>query len=168
MKNFSFFLMLLVAVVFSFTGCNNNDDDLEQEYADYQKKVSEQFTKDTIIIKQYLVDHKITATEHPSGIFYSITKTGNEFHPDDYSLIEVKYKGYLTNDSIFHQTSGDETFSSYLYDLLSGWRIGVPLMGKGGEITLYMPSFYGYGMNDNGTIKANSVLIFDIELVDFK
>jgi FKBP-type peptidyl-prolyl cis-trans isomerase len=32
---------------------------------------------------------------------------------------------------------------------------------------LYLPSFYGYGTNDTGIIPANSVLIFEIELLEF-
>jgi len=169
MKKLSFFLMLLIAVAFSFTGCNNDDDtDYEQEYADYQKQILEQFGKDTVIIKQYLVDHQLTATKHNSGIYYIIDEPGNEYHPNDYSLVEVKYCGFLTDSTVFAQTQGDETFSSLLYDLIGGWRIGLPLIGKGGKILLFLPSYYAYGSYDNGNIKANSVIIFDIELVDFE
>jgi len=42
----------------------------------------------------------------------------------------------------------------------------VPYIKKGGKIKLLIPSALGYGSNAAGSIPANSVLIFDIELLD--
>jgi FKBP-type peptidyl-prolyl cis-trans isomerase FkpA/FKBP-type peptidyl-prolyl cis-trans isomerase FklB len=52
--------------------------------------------------------------------------------------------------------------------LIKGWQIGIPLMKKGGKATFYVPSELGYGGNDMGAIPPNSILIFDIELIDVK
>ncbi|MEO0877290.1 MAG: FKBP-type peptidyl-prolyl cis-trans isomerase, partial [Bacteroidota bacterium] len=42
-----------------------------------------------------------------------------------------------------------------------------PKYGRGGAGTLLVPSALGYGSQRVGPIPANSVLIFDIELIDF-
>ena len=39
--------------------------------------------------------------------------------------------------------------------------------GKGGKGTFFIPSALGYGPNAIGNIPENSVLIFEIELIDF-
>jgi FKBP-type peptidyl-prolyl cis-trans isomerase FkpA len=58
--------------------------------------------------------------------------------------------------------------------LIEGWKIGLPLIQKSGKIKLYIPPSLGYGASDikdnNGVvvIPANSMLIFDVSLVDFQ
>jgi len=49
--------------------------------------------------------------------------------------------------------------------LIAGWQIGLPLIHKGGEIKLIVPSSLAYGCG-NGPLPANSILYFDIHLVD--
>ena len=49
--------------------------------------------------------------------------------------------------------------------MIQGWDIGIPLFKEGGKGTLLIPSPMGYGPRDMGTIPANAVLEFDIELV---
>jgi FKBP-type peptidyl-prolyl cis-trans isomerase len=49
-----------------------------------------------------------------------------------------------------------------------GWQIGIPMMKEGGKAKLLIPSQLGYGSSNLGVIPPNSVLIFDIELIDVK
>ncbi|HAD33478.1 MAG TPA: FKBP-type peptidylprolyl isomerase, partial [Chitinophagaceae bacterium] len=51
--------------------------------------------------------------------------------------------------------------------LIVGWQEGIPLIGAGGKIKLYLPPSLAYGSNANGNIPANSSLIFDIDLLGF-
>ena len=52
-----------------------------------------------------------------------------------------------------------------LGSLIPGWQIGLPLIQKGGEIKLIVPSSLAYGCG-SGPLPPNSVLYFDIHLVD--
>ena len=126
-----------------------------------------QAEKDDKIINDYLTDNNLEAEYHSSGLYYSIIDEGSEGHPDLSSIVEVRYKGYLTNNQVFDQTTGDETIEFLLADLIKGWQIGIPLLQKGGSGIFYLPSSLGYGSRAIGSIPANSVLIFEIELVDF-
>jgi FKBP-type peptidyl-prolyl cis-trans isomerase FkpA len=74
----------------------------------------------------------------------------------------VKYTGRLTNGSVFDSSTG-ATFA--LANLITGWQQGIPYIGKGGKITLYLPPSLGYGSQASGSIPANSILIFEIELI---
>jgi FKBP-type peptidyl-prolyl cis-trans isomerase FkpA len=89
------------------------------------------------------------------------------------SFITVKYVGRLTNGSIFDQTQGADTFSSYLGNLIRGWVNAVPYIKTGGKIRLFIPPSLGYGSANQTsggvvTIPGNSILIFDIELVNVR
>jgi FKBP-type peptidyl-prolyl cis-trans isomerase FkpA len=56
--------------------------------------------------------------------------------------------------------------------LIAGWQQGLPLISKGGVIKLYIPPSLGYGntaqdgKNGNVAIPANSILIFNIDLIN--
>ncbi|MCK5103577.1 MAG: FKBP-type peptidyl-prolyl cis-trans isomerase, partial [Cyclobacteriaceae bacterium] len=53
--------------------------------------------------------------------------------------------------------------------VIMGWDIGIPLLKKGGKGTLYIPSPLAYGeQGAGGIIKPNSVLKFDVELIDIE
>lgn len=115
-------------------------------------------------LKTWLDSAGISATKDSRGFYYDIIKPGADKAPEPCSQITVSYKGQLTNDSVFDQKS-KYVFSS-LGSLIDGWRQGLPLIKKGGEIKLYIPPSLGYGSSSNSSIPANSILIFDITLID--
>jgi FKBP-type peptidyl-prolyl cis-trans isomerase FkpA len=120
------------------------------------------------IIVEYLKTNNLTAQRHSSGLYYIITEPGQGGGPAKNSIITVKYKGYFTNGNVFDQTTGDETLESPLDELIEGWIFGIPLLQKGGKGIFFIPSELGYGSQDRSGIPANSVLIFDIELIGFR
>lgn len=115
-------------------------------------------------VQAYIATNGLTATLHPSGFFYSIETPGTGATAGLCNDVSVQYIGKLTNGNIFDQTTGSPaTFT--LGDLIVGWQKGLPLIKPGGKIKLYLPPTLGYGPNANGPIPANSILIFDLELV---
>ena len=54
-----------------------------------------------------------------------------------------------------------------LSTLIDGWKIGLPLIKKGGHIKLVIPSSLAYGCSGYGTIPPNTPIFFDINLIDF-
>ena len=116
-------------------------------------------------ILDYLEENNLTATKHESGLYYFIHNEGTGVVPSIYGSVTIKYKGWLTDGTIFDQTTGASTMTFPLSNLVTGWQIGLPLIKEGGKITLYLPSQLGYGSSGSSSIPANSVIIFDIELV---
>ena len=119
-------------------------------------------------IENYLSSNNINATAHPSGIYYVIDTPGSGGSPTLDNEVEVKYKGYLLSGDVFDQTTGTSTAKFPLRNLITGWQVAIPLLQKGGKGTFFIPSSLGYGDNPPSGIPANAVLIFDIELVNFK
>ena len=123
---------------------------------------------DEEIIVAYLEKNDILAERHSSGVYYVITEPGTGGSPQYTSKVEVKYRGYMTDGHIFDKTDTDKSAAFYLYNLIKGWQISIPMLQKGGSGTFYIPSELGYGARAVGSIPANSVLIFDIELINFQ
>jgi len=124
---------------------------------------------DKKIIEDYLVAHNDTTTQSTaSGLYYNIQNPGGAAHPNINSYVTVNYKGYLTDGTVFDSSAAGKPFSSTLGSLIYGWIEGLQLIGAGGKMQLLIPSALGYGSYSAGSIPANSVLIFDIELVKFE
>ena len=145
-----------------FISCSKNDNTCTFNDSTVVASASE-----TNNIETYLSTNGITgAQKHPSGFYYKITQTGTGNAVVNLcSQVYVKYVGKLTNGTIFDQTTGAEIRSFPLGQVIVGWQKGVPLISAGGKITLYVPPSLGYGSNAVGVIPANSILVFDIELV---
>ncbi len=141
-------------ILFSFLvfySCKKNDPKL-------QAKTDEQ------IISSYIASNKLVAKATGSGLYYVISSQGIGPNPVQSSTVTVSYKGYLTNGSVFDQ-SNSSGISFSLNSVIKGWQEGIPLFKQGGKGKLIIPSALAYGSQSVGGIPANSVLIFDIELI---
>ena len=97
--------------------------------------------------------------------FIIVNNTGNGDVPDINSIVTVAYKGTLTDGTIFDQ-SGTSGATFPLSNVIQGWQEGIPLYSEGGSGILLIPSALGYGSQAVGSIPANSVLIFEVTLLN--
>ena len=120
---------------------------------------------DNDIIQQYISDNNLNAESTESGLYYVIDLPGTGENPTVSSNVTVAYTGSLTDGSIFDQSNSNGiTFP--LSGVIQGWQEGIPLFKEGGSGILLIPSALGYGSQSVGSIPANSVLIFDVNLID--
>lgn len=149
MKKYLFPLILLATIA----GCTK----VQTDYTETDRK----------IILDYIASHKLTAQVTASGMYYVIEKPGSTSHPNIYSSVTVNYTGSLSNDTIFDTTVGGSPATFALTGVIRGWQEGIPLFGRGGKGKLLIPSALGYGSVAQYGIPKNSVLVFDINLLDF-
>ena len=124
---------------------------------------------DRNLILQHAIDHKMDLTKHESGIFYQLTKEGTGEKPNDSSMVKAHYEGTLLDGTKFDSSyDRGQPLQFGLGQVIKGWQVAIPLLSKGGKGIFIIPSQLAYGNRSAGDIiKPNSVLIFDIELVDF-
>jgi FKBP-type peptidyl-prolyl cis-trans isomerase len=97
-------------------------------------------------------------------MYYIIDAAGSGATANICSTVGVKYKGQLTNGTVFDQSATTVTFP--LDNLIEAWKKGIPIIKTGGKIKLYCPPSLAYGSQAVGTIPANSILIFEVELTN--
>lgn len=115
----------------------------------------------------YCTTNSINYTEHSSGILYEIVNPGSGTAPNINSKVFITYTGMLFNGSVFDSQSNPALTGWTLNTLIDGWKIGLPLIKKGGRIKLVIPSSLAYGCAGAGSsIPSNTPLFFDISLVD--
>lgn len=146
-----------LSIVFLFAGCS------KKRSCDFNACAIKASASEITAVQNYLTTNSIVAIQDCSGLFYKIEQQGTGSQPDACSSIDVTYTGKLTNGTTFDQATSAVTFD--LSELITSWRVGVPLLKAGGVIDLYVPPSLGYGAGAVGTIPGNSILVFRITLV---
>ncbi len=125
---------------------------------------------EVLSIQKYLTAKGLTDyIKADAGFYYKIEIAGDSKKPELCDLTSVAYIGKLTNDNIFDQSTGA---SFQIGGTIEGWKRGMPLIGKGGKIKLIIPPSLGYGdqtvpdRNGGISIPANSILVFDVSILD--
>jgi len=129
-----------------------------------------QADKDRNIIVDYAVEQGLDGQFTDSGIYYVLENPGEgDARPDRTSQIVAHYKGTLLNGKKFDSSyDRNDPLRFPLGRVIQGWQEAIPMMGKGGKGTFIIPSGLAYGARGAGAdIGPNSVLRFDIELLDF-
>jgi len=124
---------------------------------------------DKKFITSAITENKTDARSVRDGVYYTILKEGNGRQVSVNDTVTVFYKGYLFSDnSVFSETK-DKPATFPLKGLIVGWQIGVPLCKVGGKIKIIIPSNLGYSIRTRSAkIPPNSILVFEIEVVDAK
>jgi FKBP-type peptidyl-prolyl cis-trans isomerase len=123
---------------------------------------------DDKLLKEYIKAKNLKTAKTASGIYYVIDKKGNGKHATAADKVKVHYKGYKLDGSTFDSSyDRGQPIEFPLSGVIKGWTEGIPLFEEGGKGTLLIPSSLAYGQNapPGSTIKANEVLLFDVELI---
>ena len=114
----------------------------------------------------YCTANGINYTEHSSGILYQIITQGSGNTPTVSNTVSTVYTGKLLNGTTFDATANPVSFP--LGGVIEGWKIGIPLIQKGGRILMIIPSALAYSCTGSGSIPPDSPLFFDVTLTDVK
>lgn len=145
--------MILFVVVAGLSSCKKSDN----------FDASAQAATDDAAIQAYIKTNNLTnVVKDPSGLYYQVVTAGTGNYPTSTSTVTVNYVGKLLNGNQFDASNG---FKTSLSAVIRGWTIGIPHINVGGRILLIVPSGLGYANNVTGSIPANSVLVFTVDLL---
>ena len=101
-----------------------------------------------------------------SGLYFQIIEPGSDVKPSPKDMVRCHYRGTLLDGTEFDSSYARNEPSEFaLNGVIQGWGQGVPLIGEGGKIKLFVPSKLGYGDQGTPGIPPASALIFEIELI---
>jgi FKBP-type peptidyl-prolyl cis-trans isomerase FkpA len=124
-------------------------------------------------IESYLTQNGLTGVKTAAGMYLVTEKEGTGKQPVNGNTVRVNYTGKLLNGQQFDSSlsPGREPFEFVIGQgsVIRGWDEGIPYFKEGGKGKLFIPSTLGYGEQGMGSqIPPNSILVFDIELVEVK
>lgn len=104
-----------------------------------------------------------------SGLQYVVEKEGSGKMPSDTDEVKVHYTGTLTDGTKFDSSVDRGQPAEFpVNGVIKGWTEALKLMKEGSKYKLTIPSDLAYGPMGRPGIPPNSVLLFDVELLEVK
>lgn len=136
------------------------------------------------ILEQFYVDNNLTPKITKNGIGLVISEEGVGENIQPGQSARVNYSGYLLSGEFFDSNVKEVAIEQGLYDerrepygpydiklylssVIHGWHEAFAELKEGSKATMYIPSPLGYGPRERSeVIRANSILVFDVEVVE--
>ncbi|WP_138480936.1 FKBP-type peptidyl-prolyl cis-trans isomerase [Dyadobacter bucti] len=143
---------------------------------EFQKQQAEAGTKqktiDAKVIEDFLAKNnlKAKARKTASGLYYIPQVEGTGPSPSQGDNVKVHYTGKFLDGKEFDSSKNQGKPLELQVGqgmVIPGWEEGILLMKKGEKGLLVIPSGLAYGPEAYGPIPGNSVLQFEMELIDF-
>lgn len=146
-------IILYILGILILTACKTySDDDLtsfDQQIQDYLKKNSLDFEKSE------------------SGMYYSIIHAGDS---EEFirltDQVKFTYRGSFLSGEVFQVIPQRDALTFQVRELISGWQEGLGHLRNHGKIHLIIPPHLGYGSKKTGLIEPNSILVYELEVVE--
>lgn len=136
-----------------------------QKYQDDAKAIS---AKREAAQQEYLANFKKEkgVKELDNGTLIKLSRAGKGKTPKADATVKVHYTGTLIDGTKFDSSRDrDEAFTTKLTDVIPCWTKALQYMKPGSRAKVVCPADTAYGNRPVGQIPANSVLVFDIEML---
>ncbi len=102
-----------------------------------------------------------------SGLQYVILKNAEGAKPALTDQVKVNYKGALIDGTEFDSSYKRNKPAIFMLNrVIKGWKEGIQLMTVGSKYRFFIPPQLGYSNKRIPNIPLNSLLIFDVELLE--
>lgn len=156
---------------------------MEAEELKRAERSKELLAEEAKTIEAYVAEKGLDANKTESGLYYVIEKEGTGDAVDPGTTMQVNYAGYLLDGTLFDTSIEELAKANDVFNpqrpyeplpvnvgmgqVIPGWDEGLLLLKKGSKGKFLIPSPLAYGENGaGGMIGPNSILIFDVEVVD--
>lgn len=144
--------------VLLFISCS--DDSTDPVEKDYKAENEQE-------IQDYIASNNLDATRTSTGLYYVIDELGEGAEITASSDVSIRFSGFFTNGNNVFPDSDEEEISFNLQNTIAGLREGLQFFREGGSGTLLIPSHLAFGPNDSNGVPGGSVIIFEIEVIDY-
>lgn len=105
----------------------------------------------------------------PSGLQYVVEKEGAGSVPKETDEVKVHYTGTLVDGTKFDSSVDRGQPAEFpVNGVIKGWTEALVMMKEGSKYKLTIPADLAYGPMGRPGIPPNSVLLFDVELLEVK
>lgn len=137
----------------------------EAEKAEAERRLAEEPAN----MARFIKEHNVNVMPSETGVYYLEIETGRGDFANEGDVVSIYYNMYNTDDKLVDSNYGMEPLS-FVYgsgDMVPGIDEAVGQMRVGGKATIIVPSAMGFGdIAVDEALPANSIVIFDLELVE--
>ncbi|UII24447.1 FKBP-type peptidyl-prolyl cis-trans isomerase [Fulvivirga maritima] len=151
-------ILLSTALISSLflAGCNDDDESFN---------AADQYNQEQEEIEAYLQENGLNAQTDTTDarLKYIVNQTGNgeRVAGDDVTLVDIT--GTLLNGNTFYE---EDSIYIRVNTWIAGYYILAPYFSVGSDVTMFIPSYYGYGSNVafDGDLPANTPMRLDVNI----
>lgn len=104
-----------------------------------------------------------------SGLQYQIIQSGGGESPTLTDKVVTHYVGSFIDGKVFDSSVERGRPAEFPVEgVIKGWTEALQLMKEGDKWRLFVPPELGYGEKGTGSIPGNTVLVFEVELIEVK
>ncbi len=115
-------------------------------------------------IADYVASEGLNVTTTASGLRYEFQEEGTGDLPVSNSILSITFTGKLTDGTVFSTVT--TPFEAYITNQIAGLQEGFRLMRSGSQATFIIPPDLAFGDAAAGDIPPNSVIIYEIALIE--
>lgn len=120
-------------------------------------------------IQALLAANNLTMDRLENGLYIDVIHpgTGEE-------LIKITdevtfyYTGYLSDGSVFQSIPEDEPLTFPVRSLIAGWQDALSFVSEGGKLKVIIPPQLGYGSKNTELVPPNSILLYEMTVVEVR
>lgn len=118
-------------------------------------------------IQDYIKENNLQFEKSESGLYYSIIDFG-----DGDALIRLTdqvtfmYKGSYLSGEVIQVIQEQDALTFQVRELIAGWQEALSYLTNHGKIHLIIPPHLGYGNKKTGLIEPNSILVYELEVLE--
>lgn len=132
----------------------------------YSEKEIKEFDN---IIKAHIEEENLSMNQLENGLYYNIINEGNgeEYIKFTDEVIFI-YTGRFLDGEVFQEVKESNPLNFKVSQLIAGWQDALSLIKKGGEINIILPPQLAYGTKNTGAIPPNSILKYNLRVLEVK
>lgn len=120
-------------------------------------------------IQNHLDSTGIEMERTEDGLYYSIIEEGEGEEYIGYKdQITFYYKGSFLDGNSFQAISKNDPLKFTVSQLIIGWQDALMMLKKGGRIHIIIPPQLGYADKSSDVIPANTILMYELEVLDVR
>ena len=174
MKSRQLSLLTLLIGAFSMFACIDQDQTQDANFEREREAIEKYIQENPIVsVKEF------TNTSEAFYMFWEVSTTPERNSLLARDTVRINYTGktldkkvfdtsieqVAKDNNIFNPARNYQPANFVLSRLIQGFAFAVSMMHPGEKATVIFPSRLGYGAQANGSIPANSPLIFELELI---
>lgn len=118
-------------------------------------------------IQTYISEEGLKMNSFENGMYYNVHNEGDgEEYIKLTDRVTFHYTGSFLNGEEFQKIPKNDPVTFYVRELIVGWQDALSLLKEGGEITIILPPHLGYGSKKTGLIPANSILKYELKVLE--
>lgn len=150
-------LALFPLVIMLLVGCSDAETGSVNEPLDEGKNwLAENAGKEGVVVTE-------------SGLQYQVLQSGSGVSPALNDNVVTHYVGSFIDGRVFDSSVERGRPAEFpVTGVIKGWTEALQMMKEGDKWKLFVPPELGYGEKRTGAIPGNTVLVFEVELIEVK